>query len=133
MKSLIRSLLFHAFALWLTTQIVPGITVGGGWQGILMTAVVLSLLMLLVKPLLKILFIPINFMTFGLLSWAVNVVVVYLLTFLAPGVHVNPWTYPGAEFSGFVIPPMQISYLLSLTLVTVSIALITNILDHVSQ
>ena len=65
-----------------------------GWPVLLMAGLVLSLLMLLVAPLLKILFIPINLLTFGLLSWVINVVVLYLLTVFVSGVSVVAWTFP---------------------------------------
>ena len=133
MKYLLRCFLFNAFALWLTSQLLPGITINGGWQGILFSACILSLLMLIVQPLLKILFIPINIMTFGLLSWAVNVIVVYLLTFLAPGVQIAPWSFSGFSSSGFVIPAFPVSYILSLTCVTMVLTFFTNVLHNVSE
>lgn len=133
MKYLLRSFLFYAFALWLTSQIIPGISIQGQWQGIFITACVLSLLMLTIQPLLKILFIPINIMTFGLLSWAVNVIVIYLLTFFVPGMTISSWYFSGFSAYGFVIPGFTISYLLSLIIVTVVITTIVNILQAVSQ
>lgn len=133
MKYLLRCFLFNAFAVWLTSQILPGIIVNGGWQGILFTAFVLSILMLTVQPILKILFIPINIMTFGLLSWAVNVIVVYLLTFLVPAVKIVSWNFAGFSSAGFVIPAFPVSYLLSLTLVTIMLTLISNILHNISE
>jgi putative membrane protein len=133
MKYLLRCFLFNAFALWLTSQIIPGIQVSGGWQGMLFTAGILSILMLIVQPLLKILFIPINIMTFGLLSWAVNVIVVYLLTFLAPGVVITAWNFPGYSFAGFVIPSFPVSYLVSLIFITMMLTLMTNILHDISE
>lgn len=133
MKYLLRCFLFNAFALWLTSQIIPGIRIQEGWQGVLFSALILSILMLTVQPILKILFIPINIMTFGLLSWAVNVIVVYLLTFIAPGVQIVPWVFPGFSFSGFIIPTISISYILSLISVTMVLTIFTNILHTASE
>ena len=133
MKYVLRCFLFHAFSLWLTTQILPGISVNGGWQGILISACILSILMLFVKPLLKILFIPINIMTFGLLSWTVNVMVIYFLTFLAPGVQISSWIFSGFSNNGFVIPSFPVSYMLSLVIVTIVLTTFTNILHNVSE
>jgi uncharacterized membrane protein YvlD (DUF360 family) len=89
--------------------------------------------MLIVQPLLKILFIPINIMTFGLLSWAVNVIVVYLLTFLAPGVQISAWIFPGFSSYGFVIPTFPVSYVLSLTCITIALTFLTNVLHTISE
>jgi len=133
MKYLFRCFLFNAFSLWLVSETIPGITVNGGWQGILFNACILSILMLIIQPILKILFIPINIMTFGLLSWAVNVIVVYLLTFFAPGVQIFAWIFPGVSSYGFVIPTFPVSYILSLTCITVALTVVTNILHTISE
>jgi putative membrane protein len=133
MKHLIRVFLFNVFALWLTSQIVPGIAITGGWQTILFAGFILCLLMLIVAPILKILFIPINILTFGLLSWLVNVMVIYLLTLFVPEITVNPWVFSGASWAGFVIPRIEIGYFLSLVLTSFSIAVITDILHYVSE
>jgi len=133
MKYILRCFLFNAFSLWLTGQIIPGIQINGGWQGTLTTSLVLTLLMLIIRPLLKILFIPINIMTFGLLAWAVNVIVVYLLTFLVPAVVIIPWIFPGFSYFGFIVPSFPVSYILSLIIVTVILTVFTNILYDISE
>jgi len=133
MKHLVRVFLFNVFALWLTSQALPGIVITGGWQTILFAGFVLCLLMLIVAPILKILFIPINILTFGLLSWLVNVMVIYLLTLFVPEIQVNAWVFAGASWAGFVIPRIEVGYFLSLVLTSLSIAVITDILHYVSE
>ena len=133
MKYLVRCFLFNSFALWLCAQVIPGIEIRGGWEGMLFSALVLSILMLIVKPLLKILFIPVNIMTFGLLSWTINIIVVYLLTFLVPGVVIHPWNFSGISFSGIIIPAFPVSYMLSLTCVTISLTVLSNVFHTVSE
>lgn len=133
MKHLVRVFLFNVFALWLTGEILPGLLIHGGWQTILFGGFILCLLMLIVAPILKILFIPINILTFGLLSWMVNVIVIYLFTVVVPEMQVTAWVYPGATWAGFVVPQMEISYFVSLVLVSLCIAMITNILHYVSE
>lgn len=133
MKHLIRVFLFSVFALWLTSQILPGIMISGGWQTILFAGFILSLLMLIVAPLLKILFIPINILTFGLLAWLVNVIVMYLLTLVVPEIQITTWAFSGWSWAGFVIPSFKIGYFLSLVVTSLMIATITDILHYVSE
>jgi putative membrane protein len=133
MKHLVRVFLFNVFALWFTSQILPGLIITGGWQTILFGGFILCLLMLIVAPILRILFIPINILTFGLLAWLVNVMVIYLLTLFVPEMQVVEWNFAGASWAGFVIPSMQISYILSLILVSLGITVITDILHYVSE
>lgn len=133
MKHLIRVFLFNVFALWLTSQILPALVAPGGWQTILFAGFVLSILMLVVVPILKILFIPINILTFGLLSWLINVIVLYLLTVFVPEIRVQPWRFPGATFVGFVIPSVYLSYFFALVVTSFFISSITDILHYVSE
>ncbi len=133
MKHLVRVFLFNVFALWLTSQIVPGLMITGGWQTILFGGFILCLLMLIVTPILKILFIPINILTFGLLAWLVNVIVIYLLTLFVPEMRVIAWAFPGWTWGGFVVPNIEVSYFLSLVIVSLGITAITDILHYVSE
>ena len=133
MKHLIRVFLFNVFALWLTSQILPGIIIAGSWQTILFAGLILAFLMLIVAPILKILFIPINILTFGLLAWFVNVIVIYLLTLVVPEIQINSWTFAGWSWAGFVIPSFAVSYFLSLVIASLMIATITDILHYVSE
>jgi len=133
MKHIVRVFLFNAFGIWLTSQMLPFFSIGTGWQAVLFAGAILSVLMLIVKPLLHILFIPINIMTFGLLSWCINVIVVYLLTLIEPSIRIIEWTFLGASYAGFVLPEMHFSYILSLICATLTLTFITNILHTLSE
>lgn len=133
MKHIIRVFLFNVFAIWLSSQIMPTLIVPAGWQTVLFAGLVLSMLMLIVQPLLKILFIPINILTFGLLSWMINVIVIYLLTVFVPEIRVNPWMFPGGSWVGFVIPRLHFSYFTALIASSLLITTITDVLHYVSE
>lgn len=133
MKLIAREFFFNAFSLWFTSQIIPGLVIKNSWVPILEGAGFLTLLMLLVKPILSILFIPINIMTLGLLSWFVNVIVVYLLTVIDLNIQIIPWTFPGWSFAGFVIPSWDMSYFVSLIVTTFVLTLCINLLHTIRE
>ncbi len=133
MKHLIRVFLFNIFALWLASELLPTLIVPDGWSVMLLSGFTLSLLMLFVAPLLKILFIPINILTFGLLSWVINVMVIYLLTFFVPEIRVVTANFPGFTWSGFVIPALELSYPMALIATSLLITIITDVLHYVSE
>ena len=133
MKYLLRLFLFNVFALWITSELITAVVIHGEWYLILLGGLVLSLLMLIVKPILKILFIPINLITFGLISWMINVIVMYLLTFLLPEIEIQPWTFPGITWSGFVVPSVHFSYVMTLIIVSVTVTVFTNLLHNLSE
>jgi putative membrane protein len=133
MKHIIRIFLFNVFALWLSGQLLPTLIIPGGAGTVLFAGLVLSILMLIVHPLLKILFIPINILTFGLLNWVINVIVIYLLTVFVPEIHINLWIFPGGSWAGFVIPKFQFSYYTALIASSLLITTITDVLHYVSE
>lgn len=133
MKYILRTYFFNVFALWFTSQILPSLTISGGWQAMFVAGLFLSILTLLVAPVLKILFIPINIMTLGLFSWLVNVAVVYVLTIFVPNVQIRQFAFAGSNTAGFVIPSMAVSYPVSLILTSLTITVISNLLHYASE
>ena len=133
MNHLLRRYFFSLFSLWITRELLPTLFISPGWQPLLVSAFVLTLLSLLIVPILKILFIPINIMTFGLLSWVVHVVTVYLLTVVVPEIEIRPWTSPGMTWSGFVIPSIHFSYLGALVITSLLITFFINLLSHIHE
>lgn len=133
MKYLVRTYLFNVFSLWLTSKLFPAFVIHDTWQTMLFAGLILTILMLLVAPLLKILFIPINILTFGFLSWMINVIVLYLLTILVDAVAVHAWVFPGFSYLGFVIPSFPINYYIALVISAILITFLSNLLHEVSE
>jgi putative membrane protein len=104
MKSILRSIGIFLLALYFIPQIVPGFTIDGGFQTLLIGAIVLALMFLILKPILNIISFPVNMLTLGLFSIITNAFILYLLTILVPDITVQPFTYPQAHFYGFIIP-----------------------------
>ena len=73
-----------AAAVWL----VPGIELIGGdsaWVGIVIFAMILSLVNISVKPLMQILSLPVTVVTLGIFYLIVNTIMLYLAAWLANG------------------------------------------------
>lgn len=132
MKYLMRLFLFQLIGLFFTSQLLPTLVVVGTWQSLFVAGVILGLLMLIVRPILKILFIPINFISFGLLSWFVDVIILFILTLVMPQVQIHEWTFPGLNMAGFIVPSIHLTYVLSLIVSTLCISFISNVLEFVS-
>lgn len=133
MKYLLRVFLFNTFGLWLVSQVIPTLVISGGWQVFLLAGFILSILMLVVKPVLKILFIPINILTLGLFSWFVNVMVLYLLTLLFTDVAIHAWNFPGLSWQGITISPRVFPYVVSLIITSLALTFVTNVLHSMSE
>jgi putative membrane protein len=80
--------LVNALAIWLATQIVPGITVRSATT-IAVAALVLGLINALVRPVLLVLTLPLTLVTLGLFLFVLNAVCLWLTSVIVPGFHVR--------------------------------------------
>ena len=106
MKYLLRNTLFHAVALYLLPQMLNGVKISGGWPSYLIGGLVYALLTLLVRPVIHIFTLPLNLLTFGLFTFLIDALFLYLLTVFVPQVTVGAFVFPGIRYLGFVIPPL---------------------------
>lgn len=130
MKGLLRNFLFHLLALWLTQQWVSGLTIRGGLDTYLLAAFILSLLNLLLKPVLKLLFFPVNAISLGLFSLVINAGVFYLFLHLVPEVTITEWVFPGIKLGTIVIPSQPLSFWMTLFIVSFSVSVVTNFFTY---
>lgn len=109
MKSVLRHYLINLGALWVTTQIIPAISLTGGVKGLLIGALALMFANLLLIPILKILLLPLNLLTLGLFAWLSNVLALYFLVNVVPYFQVNTYHFSGVYWDGFSIPPVDLT------------------------
>ena len=77
--------LILALAVWVAAQLLPGIHLEG-LKSTLVVAGVLGLLNALIKPTLKVLTIPLTFLTLGLFAVLINAVLLTLTDWIADGI-----------------------------------------------
>lgn len=129
MKGILRALIFHLIALWLATQVFSGgFILGGGVLNLVIAAAILAALNLLLKPILKLLFLPINALTLGLFSIVINALVFFIFIKVVPHATVSAWTFPGLSFQSMTLPSTELSFWLTLLVISLFMSLITNLL-----
>mgnify|MGYP003970996859 FL=1 len=113
MKTILRQVGINYLSLYLSFNIFPGFSVKNTFQVILIASVVWLLLNKIVKPIIKLLLLPINLITLGLFSWLVSVITLFLLQFLIVGISLQPYFFAGFSYQGFIIPAFHINMLFS--------------------
>lgn len=127
MKRLFRLAVINGLTLALITFLLPQVRFASTWV-LISAAAVLAVLTILVRPALKILFLPVNLVTFGLFSWFINVIVLWLATVLVPGFHIGAVTTPEFALGPFLIRPVELSELWSFILVSFVLSLGNGVL-----
>jgi putative membrane protein len=118
MKTLLRNTLFNAFSIFLISQLISGMKVYGGFATFLLAGFVLTLLLMILKPILNLLALPLNIITLGMFSFVINVIIFYVLTVLVVGIVISSFTFSGFSFAGFIIPKIYFNTVFAFVLVS---------------
>lgn len=84
----IINLLITAVVAYFLPKVIPGVTFDG-FSTALIFAVVLGILNIVVKPILKIVGLPLTIITLGLFSLVINAAVIYLADYFVDGMRIN--------------------------------------------
>lgn len=87
--SFIIRVLVNAAALWVAAQIVPGIDLSADIWQILLIALVFGLVNAVIKPILKVLSLPVLIITLGLFAIVINMALLALTAGLMDGLTVD--------------------------------------------
>jgi putative membrane protein len=79
---------------------------------LIIAGLVLTLLQKIARPILNLLFLPINLVTLGLFSMVINVALLWLATYLVPGFEIQSMVIAGVELNQF-FSLLVISFLIS--------------------
>jgi len=97
MKKLFLQIITGILAIWLATKFVNGVEFKGPIQIILLAGTILGLLNFFIKPLLKIITLPLRILTFGLFSLVINIGIIWMVSLIFPdlkfhGIYPLLWT-----------------------------------------
>ena len=92
---LVIKILVNGFALWLAAYLIPGITLGDGSDtgrklvSILVVALIFGVVNAIVKPIVKLLSLPVIVLTLGLFLLVVNALMLELTSWIAGGLNID--------------------------------------------
>lgn len=128
MKSLLRNYLINTGSLFTITQLIPALIIEDGLTGLMKGGVFFMLANLILIPLLKILLLPLNLLTFGLFAWLANVLALYLLVKLVPTFKISSYYFPGGDFGFINLASMELTTFQVAILVSFMLTFIINFL-----
>jgi len=102
-----------------------------GAKTILFTAGVLAIANIFARPLVKLVMLPVNILSLGMLSWLSNVFILYLTLYIVPGFIISPFSFVGLEYQGFTIPAWDFSYFWTIVLVSFLISSVYSVISWI--
>ncbi len=82
MKLILR-ILINAVAIWLTSLLLPGFNFSGTFLSLIVVAIIFGLVNALIRPIVKLLTLPINIITLGLFTLVINALMLMLTVWLS--------------------------------------------------
>ncbi|MFZ5437505.1 MAG: phage holin family protein [Patescibacteria group bacterium] len=97
---MLRLFLNTGITFWILSYFVPTIRFAN-WTALIIASLVMVFIQKIIKPIVKLLFLPINVVTLGLFSIVINVAMLWLVTYLVPGFEITNMVVFGLHLDRF--------------------------------
>jgi putative membrane protein len=121
MHEIAKKVVTNSLSLFLVSLLFSGLVVSGGFVNYVIAGALLALLSIIFDPFVKVVTLPFNILTLGLLSFLTILVALFVLTFFYPAIAVNEFTFSGFSFIGLSIGTIHFSRVLSFVVISATI------------
>lgn len=128
MKRILRHYAIDTFSLWVVSNVARGMVFEKGISTLLVAGVALTGVFLLAKPVINLLLLPINLITFGLFRWVSSAVVLYIVTLIIHDFKITAFIYGGFTSKWIDIPAFSLQGVLAYVAFSFVLSFITSFL-----
>ena len=128
MKRIIRTAFIYAICLYVIAYFVPALTFQSNLIVATKASIILALFDFGVKPILKILLLPLNILTFGFTRLFINIIGLYLIVIFVNELKISRYVFPGINWNGFMAPEREFSLIMTYLIVSIMINLCFSII-----
>lgn len=89
MLRLLLTIISGILGIWLAYRFVAGVDFTGDWKSLLLAGIVLGLINFYIKPILKLITLPIRLLTLGLAGILINIGVIWAIDIIFPELIIN--------------------------------------------
>ena len=131
MKKFIRFYVIDTFSLFLVNQIAGGLEFDQGYITLFIAGGALTLTSLLAKPVINILLLPLNLVTFGVFRWVSSAIALYLVTLIVDGFRIVSFNFPGLSTKWFDLPALNVNGVIAFIGFAFILSLVSSILHWI--
>ena len=114
------------FSLWTVSSIAEGIVFEKSPETLFLAGAGLTVALLVGRPIINLLLLPINMVTFGLFRWVSSAIALYLVTLVVPGFKIAGFHYSGFTSVWFDIPEINFKGVLAFIAFSFLLSIITS-------
>lgn len=128
MRTILKHFIIDTVCLYIVSQIVSGVRFENGIQTLFLTGAVLTLATLIIRPVLNILLLPLNLITFGLFKWVTHTITLYLVTLIVLDFKILSFNFNGYVNNWFSIPHIYLTGILAFIAFSFLISFVSSII-----
>lgn len=128
MRRILKHYIIDTTSLYIISQIISGMVFEKGIETLLITGAVLTAVTLIAKPIINILLLPLNLVTFGLFKWLAFAISLYLVTLTAPGFKLTSFVFAGYDSYWFSLPAISLTGLLAFVAFSFLLSFISSLI-----
>lgn len=131
MKKIFRMIVFSGVAIFFTALWNKGFIIKADPWVYLKAVLVITAVYYLIIPVSKLVLLPLNLITFGLVSMIFYAFVFYFLLNNFNLINIKEWTFSGIELLGITLGEIKVSSLANIFVSSFSISTIINLLEKI--
>lgn len=109
MKKLLRVFIIESVSVYIASQIARGLVFEKGILGIAATGFALAIASIFVKPIINLLLIPINLITFNLFRFVENAIILYLVSLVVTQFKITGFFFAGIDSPLISLPEISLT------------------------
>lgn len=130
-KKLIRHFLIDTYSLYLVSLIAEGLVFTEDLKTLVIAGAVLTAITIFAKPVINLLLLPLNLVTFGLFRWVSSAIALYLVELVVLQFEVNGFHFAGFANKWVEIPVLNFSGWLEYIAFAFILSIITSVIHWV--
>lgn len=107
-KKVVRIFVIESTSLYLASEFAQGLQFRDGIQSLVITGIALTGGAFLVKPIINILILPINLMTFNFFKWANHAIILFLVDMVLAEFSIANFNFSGLSTKYIELPPLSL-------------------------
>lgn len=129
MKKIGIYIITNLTAIWIICLILTGVKITNGFISYLLFSIVVSLINWGVKPIVRFLTLPINFVTYGIFNLLLNISLFFILKYIVPGFEISSGEFVGIKTPFFVIPSWHVDATVTIIIGAIILSLMASLVD----
>lgn len=119
MRHYLKTFIIAALSFYLVITLIPTINLGTDPQNWAIVVGGVILTSIIIQPIFSIVLLPINILTFGLLSLILNIALLWAYIKFLPGFTISAYNFTGANIQGFIVPPANMNQIETLVVAAI--------------